>query len=78
MEYIPYNSRSPLHKTPFGAVKQGEKITFKIVLPRSLSCSGVELVIKKDGAGESRIPFFWLSMQGEDEEWWCLDYIQNE
>lgn len=78
MEYIPYNSRSPLHKTPFGAVKQGEKITFKIVLPRSLSCSGVELVIRKDGAEESRFPFFWLSMQGESEEWWCLDYIQNE
>lgn len=78
MEYIPFNSRSPLHKTPFGAVKQGEKITFKVVLPRSLSCSGVELVIKKDGAGEMRFPFFWLSMQGESEEWWCLDYVQNE
>lgn len=78
MEYIPFNSRSPFHKTPFGAVKQGEKITFKVVLPRSLSCSGVELVIKKDGAGEMRFPFFWLSMQGESEEWWCLDYVQNE
>ena len=78
MEYIPFNSRSPLHKTPFGAVKQGEKITFKIVLPRSLSCSGVELVIKKDGAEEKRFPFFWLSMQGESEEWWCLDYVQND
>ena len=78
MEYIPFNSRSPLHKTPFGAVKQNEKITFKVVLPRSLSCSGVELVIKKDGAGEMRFPFFWLSMQGESEEWWCLDYVQNE
>lgn len=78
MEYIPFNSRSPLHKTPFGAVKQGEKITFKVVLPRSLSCSGVELVIKKDGAGEMRFPFFWLSMQGKSEEWWCLDYVQNE
>lgn len=78
MEYIPFNSRSQLHKYPFGAVKQGEKITFKIVLPRSLSCSSVELVIKKDGESEKRFGFFWLSMQGENEEWWCLDYIENE
>ena len=78
MEYIPFNSRNPLHKTPFGAVKAGEKITFKLVLPRSLSCSGVELVINKDGEEEKRFPFFWLSMQGESEEWWCLDYVQSE
>ncbi len=78
MEYIPFNSRSPLHKTPFGAVKQGEKITFKIVLPRSLSCSKVELVINRDGENEKRFPFFWLSMQGDNEEWWCLDYLENE
>ncbi len=78
MEYIPFNSRSLLHKYPFGAVKQGEKITFKIVLPRSLSCSSVELVINKDGENEKKVPFFWLSMQGENEEWWCLDYIENE
>ena len=78
MEYIPFNSRSLLHKYPFGAVKQGEKITFKVVLPRSLSCSGVELVIRKDMEGEKRFPFFWLSMEGADEEWWCFDYIENE
>lgn len=78
MEYIPFNSRSSLHKWPFGAVKAGEKITFKVVLPRSLSCSGVELVVKKDGGEEKKHPLFWLSMQGENEEWWCVDYIQNE
>ena len=78
MEYIPFDSRNPLHKWPFGAVKAEEKITFKLVLPRSLSCSGVELVISRDGGDEKRFPFFWLSMQGEGEEWWCLDYIQDE
>lgn len=78
MEYIPFNSRNPLHKTPFGAVRAGEKITFKLVLPRSLSCSGVELVIRRDSEEEKRFSFFWLSMQGENEEWWCLDYIQHE
>lgn len=78
MEYIPFNSRSALHKYPFGCVKRGEKITFKVVLPRNLSCSKVTLVISKDGEENKYHDFFWLSMQGEDEEWWCLDYVPNE
>lgn len=78
MRYIPYNSRSELHKYPFGAVREGEKITFKIVLPREISCRGVNLVIHKDGEENKYYPFFWLSMEGENEEWWCLDYIPEE
>ena len=78
MDYIPYNSRNRLHKSVFGAVKQNEKVTFKVVLPRNLSCSKVELVITRDGGNTIYHNFFWLSMQGEGEEWWCLDYIPPE
>lgn len=78
MDYIPFNSRNTVHKYPFGAVKENEKITFKVVLPRSLSCRGVNLVIHKDGCENRYHQFFWLSMQGEGEEWWCLDYIPEE
>lgn len=78
MDYIPFNSRSTIHKSPFGAVRQTQKITFKIVMPRNISCSAVRLVIHKDGFDDVRHSFFWLSMQGNDEEWWCLDYTANE
>lgn len=78
MHYIPYNSRSDIHKTPFGCVKEKERITFKVVLPRNLMCSKVLLVIQKDGGETRRFDLFWLSMQGTDEEWWCLDYIAEE
>lgn len=78
MDYIPFNSRNELHKYPFGAVRRGEKITFKVVMPRNLRVSAVELVIRKDGCDSQRLPFFWLSMQGESEEWWCLDYVTKE
>lgn len=78
MEYIPYNSRSALHKYPFSAVKEGEKITFKVVLPRSLGCTGVDLVIHRDGEENRFHNLFWLSMQGDDEEWWCVDYIAEQ
>ena len=49
MEFIPYNSRLTYHKYPFGAVKEGEETVFRIVLPRSLGCSGASLVIGIDG-----------------------------
>ena len=78
MDYIPYNSRNTLHKSVYGAVSVGEKITLKLVMPRSLGVSGVDLVIHEDGKEERRYGFFWLSMQGEGEEWWCLDYIPEK
>ncbi|MGN1418103.1 MAG: glycoside hydrolase family 13 protein [Acutalibacteraceae bacterium] len=78
MDYIPFNSRNRIHKNVFGAVKENQKITFKVVLPRNLCCSGVDLVIHKDGEESTYHKFFWLSMQGCDEEWWCLDYTANE
>ena len=34
MEYYPYNSRKTLYKKPFGAVKSGEKVTFRLLLHR--------------------------------------------
>lgn len=78
MDYIPFNSRNTLHKSKFGAVKSGEYFVFKVVLPRNLQCSGVDLVISKDGGEAKYIPFSWLSMQGEDEEWWALGYTAEE
>lgn len=75
--YIPYNSRSKLHKSKFGAIKQGETVTFNIVLPRAMCCTGVNLVVRNDNETRKegfRNSFTWLRMEGEDEEWWTLDY----
>ena len=74
MDYIPYNSRNLLHKSKFGAVREGEHFVFKVVLPRSLQCSGVNLVIKSDKGENKYIPMSWLSMEGDGEEWWALGY----
>ena len=74
MDYIPFNSRNTLHKSKFGAAREGENFVFKVVLPRSIRCSGVNLAIKKDGEDYKYIPFSWLSMEGDSEEWWALGY----
>lgn len=34
MEYYPYNSREPLYREPFGAVKAGEKLRLRLLLHR--------------------------------------------
>ena len=62
MEYIPYNSRNTLHKSPFGAVRQGDNIVFKVVLPRNLQCSRVDLVIKSDSGDYEYHSMKWLYM----------------
>ena len=74
MDYIPFNSRNILHKSKFGAVREGEHFVFKVVLPRNISCNGVNLAIKKDGEDYKYIPFSWLCMEGDSEEWWALGY----
>lgn len=74
MEYIPYNSRNNVHKSKFGAVREGENFVFKVILPRSLQCSGVDLVIRSDKGDNRYCPMIWLSMEGDDQEWWALGY----
>ena len=78
MDYIPYNSRNGIHKSKYGAVKEGENLVFKVVLPRNLQCSAVYLVIKSDSGDYSYYGMSWLSMQGENEEWWALGYTAAE
>lgn len=78
MDYIPYNSSNTLHKSKFGAVREGENFVFKVVLPRSFQCSGVDLVIRSDKGEYKYIPMRWLSMEGESEEWWALGYTAEK
>lgn len=79
--YIPFNSRNTLHKSKFGAIKQGETVTFNVVLPREMKCTGVSLVVRNDRETFEQgfyNRFEWLRMEGENEEWWTLDYTPTE
>lgn len=74
MDYIPFNSRLKYHKSEYGAVTQGKRILFRIVLPRSLRCSFAFLSVTAQGGEKKLIPMEWERMQGEDEEWWSVDF----
>lgn len=78
MDFIPYNSRLIYHKSPFGAVRDGEKVTMRIVMPRSFCCTGASLVLTDD-SGEGEIyPMSWERMEGTDEEWWTVSFTPEK
>ena len=78
MDFIPYNSRLTYHKTPFGAVREGEEVTIRIVLPRSCCCTGANLVISPDNGEVCTYPMVWECMEGKDEEWWKVTFTPGE
>lgn len=77
--YIPYNSRLEYHKSIFGAVKTGQTVTFRIILPRDFCCHAAKLLIKKaEGAQYSYINMQWDCMEGVGEEWWKIDFTAED
>ncbi len=78
MDFIPYNSRQTYHKAPFGAVREGEKVTMRIVLPRNICCTGASLVIDSDSGKTSVYPMIWECMEGFDEEWWTVSFTPEK
>ena len=73
MHFIPYNSRKTYHLSPGAALRSGEGLIFRIVLPRSERCSAVRLILESDGGESAASSFSWEVMQGESEEWWRLE-----
>lgn len=78
MEFIPYNSRLTYHKSPFGAVCEGEEIIFRIVMPRSFGCTGASLILRPDEGEEKAYRMEWERMEGADEEWWKVSVSAQE
>lgn len=78
MDFIPYNSRLTYHKSPFGAVKEGEEVTVRIVLPRSLCCTGASLVVTADNGKPEIYPMSWERMEGSYEEWWIVKFTPEK
>lgn len=78
MDFIPYNSRLTYHKSPFGAVREGEEVTIRIVMPRSFCCTGASLVISPDSGNAEVYPMVWECMQGSDEEWWKVTFTPKK
>ena len=78
MHYIPYNSRSQLHKNRFGALPAGCAVSLRVVLPRDMCCRGVRLAVHRDHEPTRFFDLTWECMQGVSEEWWRIDWQIGE
>ena len=77
--YIPYNSRKDYHKSIFGAVEENTSVVFRIVMPRNFSVSAAYLSMKEEFSHEKKlISMEWECMQGENEEWWRVEFTPDK
>lgn len=65
-----FNSRDPLYRSPTGAVSVGERVHFKINVPRYMQCSAAYLLVQKESGETVCLDLFWCGMDGEEKEWW--------
>ena len=69
-----FNSRDLQYKAPFGAVAVGTPVTLKVCMPREWGCTGVTLLVDRDGLPPEQVEMAWFGMQGETHEWWAVTY----
>ena len=78
MDFIPYNSSLTYHKYPFGAVREGNAVTFRIVLPGSLGCCGASLRVHTDDCYFPEIPMHRECCNEKGEEWWKVTWMPKK
>ena len=70
----PFNSRKTEYKSAVRAIATREKVKFRIIVPRSMGCSGSRLAVRKDGEDTVFYSMFWAGMCGNDNEFWELHF----
>lgn len=70
-----FDSRKTEYKDKIRAIATDEKVKLRIVVPRSMSCSGALLCITKDGEEPAYYSMFWAGMCGNEHEYWELHFF---
>lgn len=69
-----FNSRNTDYKEKVRAVATGETVRLRLILPRSMSCSGAYLCVHKENEPDVLYSMFWAGMCGDDHEYWQLHF----
>ena len=69
-----FDSRKTEYKSIVSAVATEEAVKLRIVVPRSLGCTGASLAVYKDGEETVYYGMFWAGMCGDDNEYWELHF----
>lgn len=70
----PFDSRKTEYKSAVRAIAVEEKVKLRIIVPRSMGCSGARLAVYKDGEDTVFYGMFWAGMCGNDSEYWELHF----
>lgn len=71
---VNFDSRNRTYKSFVGAIPTDSSVKLKIMVSRSISCSGARLTVRKDGEQYVRYNMFWAGMCGDENEWWELHF----
>lgn len=69
-----FDSRKTEYKSIVSAIATQEEVRLRIVVPRSLGCTGATLAVCKDGEETVYYGMFWAGMCGDDNEFWELHF----
>lgn len=69
-----FNSRQTEYKSKIRAVATNEKVKLRIIVPRSMNCSGAVLTVAKENESPAYYSMFWAGMCGDDNEYWELHF----
>jgi len=69
-----FNSRKTEYKSHISAVAADERVKLRIIVPRSMQCSGARLAVFKDNEDTVYYGMFWAGMCGSDYEYWELHF----
>ena len=69
-----FDSRNTEYRSPFGAVREGTTVLFRIRIPRWVGCRGAFLLRRPDGDADRLDGMFWAGQEDESYEWWDCRY----
>lgn len=69
-----FDSRKTEYKSKVRAIATNEEVKLRIVVPRSMSCCGATLCVRKENEAEAYYSMFWAGMCGDDHEYWELHF----
>ena len=78
MKFIPFDSRDILYKSPFGAVSDAEKVTFRLLLHRDAKCSEAFLKLREDSGREQFISMTLGDKYDDNYLWYCAELTLPE
>ncbi len=78
MKYIPYDSRDTLYKSPFGAVKEDEKTTVRLLLHDDALCSAAFIKLREDSGREQFIELTPTEYYDEFYRWYSVELTLPE